>query len=109
MNVLAAFVCLASLAMQSPLRTSGGPQATDATAAQSDASATTGDASATSAGASETACIVAAAQKVGAFALPASSPDAAVLITVPPGSYTVQAQAAAGANGIALIEVYEVP
>lgn len=61
------------------------------------------------AGASETARIVAAAQRVGAFALPASSPDAAVLITVPPGSYTVQAQAAAGANGTALIEVYEVP
>jgi len=43
------------------------------------------------AGASESARIVAAAQKVGAFALPANSPDAAVLITVPPGSYTAVA------------------
>lgn len=62
-----------------------------------------------SGGATESARIAAAAQKIGAFALPGNSLDAAVLVTLPPGAYTVQAQAAAGANGTALIEVYEAP
>lgn len=55
-----------------------------------------------------------AATNVGAFALGATSLDAALLIYLEPGAYTVQvagptnAQGAA-ANGIALVEIYEAP
>jgi hypothetical protein len=45
---------------------------------------------------------------VGAFNLPASSLDAAMVITLPPGAYTAQVQGADGGTGIALVEVYEV-
>lgn len=53
--------------------------------------------------------IQAASAAVGAFALPADSKDAAVLVTLPPGVYTAQVSPATGQPGIALIEVYEVP
>jgi hypothetical protein len=49
------------------------------------------------------------AAEVGAFALPAGSKDAALLITLPPGVYTAIVGTATGASGIALVEVYEVP
>ncbi len=44
----------------------------------------------------------------GAFALPEGSRDSALLVKLPPGSYTVQVAAATGAaEGIAIVEVYE--
>ncbi|HEY1109757.1 MAG TPA: putative Ig domain-containing protein, partial [Opitutaceae bacterium] len=46
----------------------------------------------------------------GAFALPEGSRDAAMLVTLPPGSYTVQVSGAgtgAAAQGVAIVEVYE--
>jgi hypothetical protein len=46
----------------------------------------------------------------GGFALPEGSRDAAMLVTVPPGSYTVQVTGAgtgAAAQGVAIVEVYE--
>ncbi len=46
---------------------------------------------------------------VGAFALPASSKDAAVVVTLTPGNYTVQVTGVANTTGVALVEVYEVP
>lgn len=46
---------------------------------------------------------------LGAFALDAGSKDAALLITLPPGGYTVQLSGVAGTTGEGLIEVYEVP
>jgi hypothetical protein len=46
---------------------------------------------------------------VGAFALPATSRDAALLATLPPGGYSVVVTGVAGAAGSALVEVYEVP
>jgi len=46
---------------------------------------------------------------VGAFPLAANSADAAMLVTLPPGSYTAQLSGAAGSTGIGLIEVYEAP
>lgn len=51
-----------------------------------------------------------AAQRVGAFQLPNNSLDAAVLATLTPGLYTVQAQAQANVTtpGIVLIEAYDV-
>lgn len=51
--------------------------------------------------------LVAAFAQVGAFALPTGSADSAILVTLPPGAYTVQVNGAADATGIALIEVYE--
>ncbi len=44
---------------------------------------------------------------VGAFALPAGSADSALVVTVPPGSYTAIVSGAGGASGTALVEVYE--
>ena len=53
--------------------------------------------------------ITSAAASVGAFtwAVP-SSHDSALLITLPPGSYTAEVAGASGDSGIALLEVYEV-
>ena len=50
--------------------------------------------------------IRAAAEKVGAFALDSTSRDAALLTTLPPGSYTARVTAPAGQSGIVLVEVY---
>ena len=57
-----------------------------------------------------TATLVAANSAVGAFALSGpSSKDAVLLANLAPGSYTVQVSGVAGASGLTLIEVYEVP
>lgn len=53
--------------------------------------------------------IAATSTKVGAFALPAGSRDAAIVVSLPPGSYTAQVSGVAGVTGKALVEVYEVP
>ena len=57
-----------------------------------------------------------AAKKVGAFALVETRDttlktglDSAMLITLPPGSYTAKLSGFEGTTGIGLIEVYEVP
>jgi hypothetical protein len=47
-----------------------------------------------------------AAQQVGAFALPNPSADSALLLTLPPGAYTVQITSAKGNSGITLFEAY---
>jgi hypothetical protein len=53
--------------------------------------------------------IVAAAAAVGAFAWTnLSSSDSALLVTLPPGSYTAEVSGASGDTGVALVEVYEV-
>ena len=44
--------------------------------------------------------------QVGAFPLPYDSKDAAFVVTLVPGSYTVQASGADGGAGVALIEIY---
>ena len=49
------------------------------------------------------------AAQVGAFPLPAGSKDAALVVTLPPGVYTVQASGADSGTGTALLEVYEMP
>lgn len=47
---------------------------------------------------------------VGAFELTANSRDAALIVTLPPGSgYTAQVSGIGGGTGEALVEVYEVP
>jgi hypothetical protein len=68
------------------------------------------EALATNAGWANRAAIAAAGTQVGAFALAAGSRDAALLVTLSPGSYTAQVKAAqVTSSGVALIEIYEVP
>ena len=49
------------------------------------------------------------AVQVGAFALPAASSDSAVIVTLPPGSYTAQVSGVDSTTGVGLAEIYEVP
>ena len=53
--------------------------------------------------------VAAASASVGAFALPAGSKDAALLITLPPGAYTIVVSGKNDTEGVALLEIYEVP
>lgn len=46
---------------------------------------------------------------VGAFALPVGSKDAALVVNLAPGGYTVQVSGADGGTGIAIVELYELP
>jgi len=69
-----------------------------------------GEALANNAGWANSAAIATAATQAGAFALTAGSRDAALLVTLKPGSYTAQVKAAhVTSSGVALIEIYEVP
>jgi trimeric autotransporter adhesin len=69
-----------------------------------------GEALATNAGWANSAAIATAATEAGAFALATGSRDAALLVTLKPGSYTAQVKAAqVTSSGVALIEIYEVP
>jgi len=45
---------------------------------------------------------------VGAFSLPDNSADAAMILSLAPGSYTIKLSGVAGATGNAIIEVYDV-
>jgi hypothetical protein len=56
-----------------------------------------------------TSALSAAFSAVGAFALPPGSKDAALLMTLAPGNYSVQVAGAGGATGVVLVEVYEAP
>jgi alpha-tubulin suppressor-like RCC1 family protein len=49
------------------------------------------------------------AAQVNAFPLNPGSRDAAFVVTLPPGAYTVQASGVGGTTGTALVEVYLVP
>jgi len=49
------------------------------------------------------------AAAVHAFSLPSGSADAAFVVTLPPGGYTVQVTGKGGATGTALAEIYLVP
>lgn len=51
----------------------------------------------------------AASRQVGAFQLAANSEDAAVLVTLPPRAYTLEVTGKGGAEGVLLLEIYEVP
>ena len=53
--------------------------------------------------------LTAAFNQVGAFQLPGGSRDAAVLVTLAPGNYTVEVSGVGNTTGTALVEVYEVP
>ena len=55
------------------------------------------------------ASLAAVAARVGAFAFVPDGKDAALLVTLPAGGYTVQVSGADGGTGLAIVEVYEVP
>jgi hypothetical protein len=57
----------------------------------------------------DAALISEASAKVGAFALSAGAKDCALLINLPPGTYSAQVTGAAPGTGTVLVEVYEVP
>ena len=59
--------------------------------------------------AAETAALVAAAAKTGAVPLRIGSQDAAVITTLPQGSYTIQASGAGKSSGVTLLELFEIP
>jgi hypothetical protein len=56
-----------------------------------------------------TPALTAAFGAASAFALPATSKDAAVLVTLGPGVYTAQLSGVNGTSGVALLELYEMP
>jgi hypothetical protein len=57
-----------------------------------------------------TAALTAGFTNVGAFALAnAATKDAALLVTLEPGQYSVQAKGADGGGGVVIVEIYEVP
>jgi len=56
-----------------------------------------------------TAALAATFSNVGAFALSSTSSDAALVVTLQPGSYTAQLSGVGATTGIALVEIYEVP
>ncbi|MCF3650293.1 endo-1,4-beta-xylanase [Synoicihabitans lomoniglobus] len=60
-------------------------------------------------GTGDTTAITATTSTVGGFALTNGSADAALLVSLEPGSYTVELAGVADTTGIALIEVYRVP
>jgi len=53
--------------------------------------------------------VAAAETATGAFAFATGSADSAILVDLPPGTYTAEVSGAGAATGDALIEVYEVP
>jgi hypothetical protein len=54
--------------------------------------------------------IVAAAARVSAFSLgSATTKDAALLVTLPPGLYTAQVSGVDGATGVGMVEIYVMP
>ena len=53
--------------------------------------------------------IAAASSRAGAFALASTSEDAALLITLPPGAYTVEVKGKDNGEGVALLEIYDLP
>ncbi|WP_414660652.1 CotH kinase family protein [Horticoccus sp. 23ND18S-11] len=55
------------------------------------------------------ALVNAASASVGAFALAEGSLDSGLLVTLPPGAYTVEVAGKDNAEGVALLEIYAVP
>lgn len=51
--------------------------------------------------------VAATAARLGAFVLETGSKDAALLLTLPPGAYTVQMSGVNGQTGVGLLEIYD--
>ncbi len=63
---------------------------------------------ASNAGWGNSAALSATFAQVNAFPLNSGSNDAAMVVSLPAGNYTVQVTGAGGSAGIALVEIYEV-
>lgn len=72
--------------------------------AQTDEAVLTNDNGGENANAAE---IAATADKVGAFAFAPDSRDAAMIVTLPPGVYTVHARGTDDGTGVGLLELYD--
>jgi uncharacterized delta-60 repeat protein len=59
--------------------------------------------------AANAAALILAASQAGGFAFGSGSADAAVLVTLPPGSYSAQVKSVTGITGTSLVEIYELP
>ncbi|HEY1791359.1 MAG TPA: Ig-like domain-containing protein [Opitutaceae bacterium] len=57
----------------------------------------------------DSAMVTSAEKASGAFTFANASADSAILIVLPPGSYTAELSGAGGSTGTGLVEVYEVP
>jgi len=53
--------------------------------------------------------LAATAARVGSFALPSGSRDAALVAVLEPGAYTAQVSGVGGTTGVALLEIYDAP
>jgi hypothetical protein len=60
-------------------------------------------------GSGQAEAVAGAARGVGAFPLLPDSRDAAVVVSLPPGLYTLDAESTDGRGGVALLEIYELP
>jgi len=58
-------------------------------------------------GTSTAAQVTSVSAQVGAFPLPSGSKDAALILTLQPGTYSVQVTSASGGTGVALVEIYD--
>jgi hypothetical protein len=47
--------------------------------------------------------------QAGAFTFASGSADAAIIVTLPPGTYSAQVKSTTSASGTALVEIYELP
>jgi hypothetical protein len=57
----------------------------------------------------DSSAVALAASRVGAFALGEDSADAALLLSLPPGAYTIEVRSRDASTGVALLEIYDVP
>jgi hypothetical protein len=57
----------------------------------------------------DVALVTAAESGTGAFTYTAGSADSAILMDLPPGTYTAELSGTGAATGVGLVEVYEVP
>jgi hypothetical protein len=58
-------------------------------------------------GSNTAAQVIATSAQVGAFPLPLGSKDAALVLTLQPGAYTVQVTSLSDSSGVALVEIYD--
>ncbi len=56
----------------------------------------------------EPAALAAAAERAGAFALQPGQADAALVVTLPAGAWTIHVTGADGGAGVVLIEIYDI-
>lgn len=56
-----------------------------------------------------TAALKSVFESVGAFALPATSADSAMILSLQPGTYSIRLSGAGDSTGVAILEIYDLP